>query len=289
MPQWNCACSNCQDARRGTIPARTQSSVAISAEGEEWFLVNVSADLRAQIEAFPELQPAEKSARNTPIAGVLLTNADLDHILGLFTLREGGPLEIYATPATRRVLVEEMGLEKILGAFSGARWHDVPTEDFGALGPGGAASRLSFRAIGLGGKPPPFADKGAEGGGIHSVAYEFLDSRSGGRLLVAPDVAAINEPLRLGMQNADAVVLDGTFWDEEELARVRPGAVKASAMGHLPVGEGSLNLLAKLPARHKIYIHINNTNPMLAVSSPQRRAVEAAGIAVGEDGYSFEL
>jgi hypothetical protein len=311
--------------------------------------------LRAQIESFPELHPGSSSLRNTPIAGVLLTNADLDHVLGLFALREGDTLNIYATDAVRQTLTRPIGLQAVLHAFSGVNWHLPPASGFAplpaceqstdAVNPRTAArnrgrqageasvreSRLAsaevtkgtegtegtqgatpshrpmvmsairmpftqhatrntlrYRAIILPGSAPPFAKEGSLGGG-HCVAYQFLDERTGGRLLVAPDVARITEPLREAVKDSEAVIFDGTFWSAGELARVKRGAVAAGKMGHVPIQNGSLNLLEKSAARHKIYIHINNTNPILAGRSPQRSKVEAAGILVGQDGYAFEV
>ncbi len=300
-----------------------------------WFLVNASPDLRWQIESFPDLRPNSRSLRNTPIAGVLLTNADLDHVLGLFNLREGGPVNIYATDAVRRILTGPLGLQAVLQAFCGVKWHKLPTNGFAPLPtndqageglnsrtaakcrggkkwrqdsaetrrgpspdiPSASATRdtqhatrslLSYRAIVLPGSDPPFA-KSSSRPGAHSVAYQFLDARTGGRLLVAPDVARINAPLQEAMEESDAVIFDGTFWSADELARVKRGAVTARKMGHVPIQKGSLNLLAKLRARRKIYIHINNTNPVLARQSPQRSQVEASGIMIGQDGYAFEV
>ena len=250
--------------------------------------MNAAPDLRAQIEAFPALQPSHISQRNSPIAGILLTNVDLDHVLGLFTLREGGPVHIYATPGMRAVLNRQMALGKVLRTFSGVRWHSVPVGRFAPLPPGDAGSRLNFRAIELSDQPPPFA-KRISPKGIYSVAYQFVDSHTGKRLLVAPDVASVNGPLRQALEHSEAVIFDGTFWREDELAAIRPGAANAREMGHLPIQKGSLNLLANLRARHKIYIHINNTNPILAPDSAERRAVEAADIVVGEDGFSLQV
>jgi pyrroloquinoline quinone biosynthesis protein B len=145
-----------------------------------------------------------------------------------------------------------------------------------------------YRAIFLPGKPPPFA-KDIPPQGSHSVAYQFLDSQTGGRLLVAPDVGALNEPLLEALSSSDAVLFDGTFWSADELSQVKSHAPKAGEMGHVTIRDWSLSLLGKLAARHKIYIHINNTNPILASDSPERAAVEAAGIIVGTDGFEFEL
>jgi pyrroloquinoline quinone biosynthesis protein B len=284
LPQWNCACLNCQDARRGRIPPRTQSSVAISEDGHHWFLVNASPDLPGQIQKHPDLQPAARSFRNSPISGVLLTNADLDHVLGLFSLREGGRLNIHATAAVREALTDPLGIAPVLDVFCGASWREPPVTGFAPVIDG----NLRYRAIALPGTSPPFA-KGISNGGVHSVAYQFLDQRTGGRLLVAPDVAGINDGLREALETSDAVLFDGTFWSDDELSLVKTTARGAAAMGHLTIKDGSLDLLGKLAARRKIYFHINNTNPILSRDSAEKAAVEAAGITIGYDGLEFEL
>jgi pyrroloquinoline quinone biosynthesis protein B len=247
--------------------------------------------LPAQIEAFESLQPAARPPRNTPLAAILLTNADLDHVLGLLALREGETLSIYATETVRRTLARTLGLDKVLQAFCGAVWQKPPTDDFFSLAP--PKGSLRCRAIPLPGKPPRFersksARRQTPASG-HSVAYQFFDQRTGGRLLVAPDVAAIGGELQAALEQSQAVLFDGTFWSSDELSAVKPGAAKADEMGHVTIKDVSLKVLAKLPARHKVYIHINNTNPILACHSPERSAVEAAGIVVGYDGMSFEV
>jgi pyrroloquinoline quinone biosynthesis protein B len=288
LPQWNCNCRNCSSARLGQIPPLTQSSVAIGDDSGNWFLISASPDLLAQIAACPSLQPDSKTARNTPIAGVLLTNADLDHTLGLLSLREGGRLKIYATKAVREVADLCPGVTAIMDAFGGVAWEEPPDTFTALRGVDGVESSVRFRAIGLPGKPPKFAN-GIAPGGRHSVAYQLVDARTGGRLLVAPDVAGLNEALQTAMVDSDAVLFDGTFWSGDELARVKDKAVSAAEMGHVTIKDCSLALLGGLPAIRKIYIHINNTNPVLTPGSPERAAVEAAGIMAGFDGLEFEL
>lgn len=286
MPQWNCACTNCQAARQGRISARTQSSVALSEDGQRWFLVNASPDFSVHIQQYPDLQPAPHSLRNTPIAGVLLTNADLDHVLGLFSMREGDRLSIYATRAIRTALTDYMGVATVLDVFCGTAWHEPPVTEFAPVVADGGD--LLYRAIVLSGTPPPFA-KGMSDEGAHSVAYQFLDKRTGGRLLVAPDVAEANDGLREALATSDAVLFDGTFWSDDELSLVKSTAHGAAAMGHVTIKDCSLDLLGKLAAPRKIYFHINNTNPILSPDSPEKIAVEAAGIVIGYDGLEFEL
>jgi pyrroloquinoline quinone biosynthesis protein B len=267
----------------------TQSSIAIRADSGGWFLVNASPDLPAQIHAFPDLQPGSAALRGTPISGVLLTNADLDHVLGLLSLREGGRLQIHASKAVRETLDGCLGLTSILDAFCGVSWHEPPQADFAPLsGTKGGQGSLVYRSIELPGGPPVFA-RGKRRDGVHSLAYHFMDRNTGGRLLVAPDVACCNDALAAAMLESDAVLFDGTFWSGDELLRVKAMARSADEMGHVTIKDHSLDLLGRLPARHKIYIHINNTNPVLSPNSPERAAVVASGIVVGYDGLEFEI
>jgi pyrroloquinoline quinone biosynthesis protein B len=251
-------------------------------------LVNASPDFSTQALSFPPLHPDTRLSRNSPIAGVFLTNADLDHLLGSFSLREGNAAQLYATRAVRTTAEESLGLETVLNSFCGCHWHDLVYTDFEALdNPDGGEPTLSYRAIELPGAAPRFARKAEKRG--QSVAYQFRDNRTRGLLLVAPDVSVITDDLRQALGSSDAVLFDGTFWSAQELGKVRAGAPAASDMGHVTIEDCSLKLLSGLPARIKIYIHINNTNPILATASHERAAVEAGGITVGTDGLEFEL
>jgi pyrroloquinoline quinone biosynthesis protein B len=262
--------------------------VAISADGVSWYLVNASPDLRAQIEAFPRLWPKPESARNTPISGVLLTNADLDHVLGLFLLREAGQLRIFSPQPVLEVLADDLRFTEIVRPFCKIEYYEPPFDTFAPLpGVDGRFRHLSVRAIPLSTQPPPYSAMEIANG-PQSVAYEIFDGRTEHRLIVAPDVAAITPELQQAMEAAHAVLFDGTFWSELEFQRVTGKKRTAADMGHLPV-ETSLETLRKLKARHKIYFHINNTNPILTPGSKERALVEGAGVKVGEDGIEFEL
>ena len=281
LPQWNCACANCTAARRGTIPARTQSSVAIQVDGGRWLLINASPDLRAQANAFNALHPDPAQARSTtPISDVLLTNADLDHVLGLFLLREGRQtLRVHCTAAVRQTLGRGLRMDDVLAGYCGVEWRSFPME---------ICSGVNVRAIPLPGAPPRYAPLGDPSEG-QSVALEFTDERRGARAVVAPDVAAVTPELLSALETADLVLFDGTFWSEDELRRVDPAARTASQMGHLPISDGSLEILRNLRAPTRVYLHINNTNPILAPDSPEHAAMRAAGVLVGEDGMDFAL
>jgi len=290
LPQWNCSCPNCQAARRGVLPHLTQSSVAVSEEPDRWFLINASPDFPTQVTGFPELHPKTKPPRNSPIRGVLLTNSDLDHILGVFSLREGERITLYATSAVRDS-TSQLGLEKTLNAFCGANWQEPPTKGFEPLDVNSTPETgLRYKAIELPGGPPRFhVPKPPAATRGHSVAYLFETPRTRHRLLVAPDVGTVNPALQAALESAEAVLFDGTFWSGDELRAVRPGAPEATEMGHVTIKDCSLKLLAGLRAKKKILIHINNTNPILMEGSPERLAVEAAGLTVGWDGLEFEL
>jgi pyrroloquinoline quinone biosynthesis protein B len=268
LPQWNCACVNCVAARGGKIDPRTQSSIAISGDSDEfqsWWLINASPDLPRQIESTTRLQPRRNASRNTPIAGVLLTNADIDHVLGLLLLRQKEkPLVVYAANDTRAALA---WLDRTLARFCGIEWRKI-SPDFQRL-----KGSIAFRAIEL----------------PHSVAFQFLDEASGRSALVAPSVSELTRELSEASADSDVILFDGTFWSDEELAAVRPGARSSREMNHLPVSGGSLDFLRQPPARRKIYTHINNTNPILMPGSPERTELEQAGIEVARDGLEIVL
>ena len=268
LPQWNCTCVNCVAARAGKIDPQTQSSIAIGVDSEKlesWWLINASPDLPRQIESTTQLQPRRNASRNTPIAGVFLTNADIDHALGLLLLRQQEkPLVVYATNETRTALA---WLDRALARFCGIEWRTVIPK-FQSFD-----STLAFRAIEL----------------PESIAFQFRDDTSGRTALFAPSVGSLTEQLRDAVHTSDLVMFDGTFWSNEELGRVRPGARRAREMNHLPINDGSFDVLRQSPARRKIYIHINNTNPILMPGSRERVQVEQGGIEIARDGLEIVL
>jgi pyrroloquinoline quinone biosynthesis protein B len=268
LPQWNCACANCAAARSGKIAPQTQSTIALSSDSEEkpqWFLINASPDLPRQIENITDLQAHREAPRNSPIGPVFLTNADIDHALGLLLLRQDeAPLVVYATDQTRTALA---WLDRVLARFRGIEWRKVGAE-FQSL-----SGKLGFRAIQLPG----------------SVAYQFRDDSSGATALFAPIVGELTEQLRNAVDASAVVLFDGTFWADGELATVRPGARTSREMNHLPISDGSLDFLRQSPARRKIFTHINNTNPILRPGSRERAQVEQAGIEIARDELEIIL
>ena len=213
----------------------------------------------------PQLQPGRDSPRSTPIAGVLLTNADIDHALGLLLLRQQEtPLIVYAADQTQAALA---WIDSVLARFCGIKWRKI-SADFQSLG-----GSIGFRAIEL----------------PRSVAFQFRDDTSGATALFAPSVGELTEELREAVGGSDVIIFDGTFWSDGELAIVRPGARSAREMNHLPIRDGSLDLLRQSPVRRKIYTHINNTNPILMPGTRERAQVEQAGIEIAHDGLEIVL
>ena len=294
LPQWNCRCPNCAAARAGSpdVEPRTQSSVAVSGDGDVWFLLNVSPDIRQQIIDFPQLVAHGEPNRGTSIGGCVLTDAEIDHTTGLLLLREGGSFDIWSTDLVRGWLQRYLRIEPLLAHFAERRWRELPiAAPIELERPSGGRAGLRVRAFELDPHLPRFVEE--EGNDVAGAVVGLVieDAQSGGKLVYAPCVGAITEALAEAVRDADAVLIDGTFWTDDELVRVCAGDRTARDMGHLPVGgkEGSLGWLAELPVRHRVYVHINNTNPMLDRSSPEYEEVRSREVSVGIDGNEFEL
>jgi pyrroloquinoline quinone biosynthesis protein B len=266
VPQWNCACAGCAAARAGTIPSRTQDSICVSADGERWVLINASPDIRIQLERTPELHPP--APRGSPVRAIILTNADVDHVLGLFVLREAEPIVVWSTRAVREA-IEANALVKSLRRREGQlTWRDlVIDEDFEIAG-------LHVRAFAAPGKPPIYAPQDRRSP-EDNVGLVFGDS-------LAYVTGAGGPGPYLDRIDTDRVLFDGTFWSSDELGL---GLPRAEDMAHWPIG-GDAGSLRALAGRRVIYTHINNTNPIL-LDSPERRQVEAAGFAIAYDGMTL--
>ena len=292
FPQWNCGCVNCHRLRQGRLrgKARSQAQLAVSADGQAWFLLNASPDLRTQIEATPELHPSA-GARHSPIAGIVLSSGDLDNVLGLLLLREFQPLRIFSTAAIRQIVSQDNSFFRLLERVPGqAGWSEIRPGGVFELKSSGAC--ICCRAIALPGAYPAYVSENERGRLAMDKAVLALVLESGGRkMLFAPALPAITKELQAAMQNSDLLFVDGTFWSDDELRQVRGGGPTARKMGHLPIGGpgGSLEQMASLKGPRKIYIHINNTNPMLDEESPQHRQAREAGWEIAEDGWEFEL
>ncbi|HYL95917.1 MAG TPA: pyrroloquinoline quinone biosynthesis protein PqqB [Terriglobales bacterium] len=292
FPQWNCGCVNCQRLRQGSLrgKARSQAQLAVSADGQAWFLLNASPDLRAQIEATPELHPLG-GARQSPIAGIALSSGDLDNVLGLLLLREFQPLNIFSTAPIRKIVSQDNSFFRLLERIPGqVTWTEIRPGAVFELKSSGAG--ICCRAIALPGSYPAYVSESQRGQLAKDEAVLALALESQGRKMVfAPALPAITKELRAAMQDCDLLFVDGTFWSDDELQQVRGGGLTAREMGHLPVGGpgGSLEQLVSLQRPQKIYMHINNTNPMLDEESAQHRQAREAGWEIAEDRWEFEL
>jgi pyrroloquinoline quinone biosynthesis protein B len=301
FPQWNCACPNCRAVRAGTFSgkARTQTQVAVSADGQSWFLLGASPDLRAQIEATPELHPRlEQNAagvRHSPIKGAVLANADLDHTLGLLLLRELQPLRAYATNSVRRILNEDNSLFAMLRrAPDQVSWTDfAPGDSFALCNTGGEESGLHCRALSLDTHFPTYVSpaRRSQLAACEASLGLIVESPAGRRLAFMPAVSAITKELLRELESTDVILFDGTFWSDDELIDIQGSRQTARQMGHVPVSgdDGSLRQLAALSRPRKIYVHINNTNPMLNEAGGEHLQVRDAGWEIAEDGWQFEL
>jgi len=296
FPQWNCACPNCRALRNGAFrgKARTQAQVAVSEDSRSWFLLGASPDLRVQIEATPELHPRE-GLRQSPIAGAVLANADIDHVLGLLLLRELQPLRVYATDSIRRILTEDNSMFAMLQRIPGqVSWTSFAVrKTFQLETPAGKDSGLRCRALSLGTHFPAYVSPQRQPEltpGESSLGL-IVESPSGKRLAYMSAVPQIDDGLMKELESADVLLFDGTFWSDDELIRIQGSGQTARQMGHVPVssGEGSLSKLAGLRRPRKIYVHINNTNPMLNEAGPEYRQVRDAGWEIAEDGCQFDL
>jgi pyrroloquinoline quinone biosynthesis protein B len=293
FPQWNCACPNCRALRAGTFPgkARTQTQVAISNDDKNWFLLGASPDLRAQIEATPELHPRD-GIRQSPIAGVVLSNADVDHTLGLLLLRELQPLRVHSTASIRSILTEDNSMFAMLQRIPGqVSWTEfAPETTFPLLDSTSEDSCLRCLALSLGSHYPAYVSQGRRSELVSCQASLGLivESPSGKRLAFMSAVPQIDNALLREFESADVLLFDGTFWSDDELIRIQGSGQTAQQMGHVPVSS-SLERLAELRRPRKIYLHINNTNPMLNEAGPEYRQVREAGWEIAEDGWQFDL
>lgn len=291
FPQWNCNCRNCNGVRKGTIRARprTQSSIAVSADRAGWVLINASPDVLAQFRAFAPLQPA-RALRDTAVRAILLIDAQIDHTTGLLMLREGAALDIYCTEQVRKDLTLGNPLFNVLDHYCGVEWHRIAPDPRGSFSVAGADG-LAFTAVPLKSKPPPYSPHRNEPRPGDNIGLRIVDTRSRRSLFYAPGLGEIEPHLKPILAEADCLMLDGTFWSDDELVRLGISAKRARDMGHLPQSGpgGMLEALKPLPAARKILIHINNTNPILDEDSAERAALEAAGIEVAHDEMEIEL
>jgi pyrroloquinoline quinone biosynthesis protein B len=282
FPQWNCNCPVCAAARDGRATPRTQSSIVVRSGAEPWYLVNASPDLLGQLADLPTDRSG--GMRSMPIAGVVLTDGEIDHTAGLLLLRESNaPLRVYSTPAVRDALSESYPLLRMLERYSGVDWRPLETDGPTAL----EGSSLAVETFPTGGDAPLYM---GDAPGPSAIGLTVRDTEAGGTLVYAPGIEALDETVSARLAESDLVLADGTFFRNDDLVALGLGERDSWAMGHAPLtGEGgTLEALAALDAR-TVLVHINNTNPILVDGSPERAVVEERGIVISTDGMEFEV
>ena len=283
FPQWNCRCPTCTAARTGAAARpRTQSSIAIRGATGPWLLVNASPDLREQLE--PLAAERADGERAAPVAGVLLTDAEIDHTAGLLLLRESSaPIRVYGSDAVRRALTDGFPVLPILARYSSVDWRTLEPESSIPID----GSSLEVESFAAGGDAPRYLTAGD----VEAAGLVFRDRATGGVLTYLPGLARLDDGVLGRLGASDVVLVDGTFWRDDELARLGISQRSARDMGHVPLSGdgGTLERLAGLERPRKVLVHINNTNPILLEDSPEREQVVRAGVEVAYDGLEVEL
>ncbi|HWE07841.1 MAG TPA: pyrroloquinoline quinone biosynthesis protein PqqB [Solirubrobacteraceae bacterium] len=285
FPQWNCHCEPCEAARVGNrARPRTQSSLAVRGDEGPWFLVNASPDARQQLEA---LAPRRADAvRAPPIAGLLLTDAEIDHTAGLLLLRESAmPVRVFGDAGIERALRDGYPVLTMLERYCGVEWRTLERERAVSLD----GSSLTVESFAAGGDPPRYAT--APGLELEASGFVFRDRAGGGVVTYVPGLARLDEDVLDRFAASDLVLVDGTFWRDDELARLGISERTASDMGHVALSGpgGTLEALSRLERPRKALVHINNTNPILLEDSPEREAVLRAGVEIAYDGLEFTV
>jgi pyrroloquinoline quinone biosynthesis protein B len=291
FPQWNCNCRQCSGVRNLTLKAtpRTQSSIAVSADRANWVLFNTSPDILAQLAAFPELQPA-RALRDTAIRAIVFIDSQIDHTTGLLMLREGCPHQVYCSDMVYEDLCTGFPLFNMLKHWNGGvQRHSIPLD--GTPFTIADIDGLEFTALPVTGKAPPYSPHRHDPHVGDNIGMQVRDTRSGKSLFYAPGLAELSPQTLALMEAADCLLVDGTFWRDDEMATVGLGDRKAADMGHLPQSGpgGMLDVLRPLRRPRKILIHINNTNPILDEESAERSTLEEEGIEVAYDGMDITL
>lgn len=291
FPQWNCNCHNCRGVRTNEMRTkpRTQSSIAVSTDERNWVLFNVSPDIRSQIEAFPGLQP-KTGMRDTGIKAIILIDSQIDHTTGLLILRESPqPLEIYCTEMVRQDLSTGFPIFTMLEDYCKVNHHAIPLDSNGFTIP--RIDDLLFHPHSLKSKAPPYSPHRHDPHDGDNIGVTIEQVSTGKKVYYAPGLGEIESHVLAVMTDADCVLVDGTFWQDDEMEQAGVGTKKARQIGHLPQSgkQGMIETLNKIKKPRKILIHINNTNPILDEESEQRKTLTEFGIEVSYDGMEIVL
>ena len=290
FPQWNCNCHNCHRIRHSTMngKARSQSSIAVSTDNKNWLLINTSPDIRSQLEAFPAIQPKE-GIRDTGIKAILLIDSQIDHTTGMLMLREGKPLEVYCTEMVKQDLSTGFPLFTMLKDYCTVNHHAVPVDGSSFTIP--AIEDLRFYTQALKSKAPPYSPHRHDPHEGDNIGVIIEQISTGKKIFYSPGLGEIEPHVMTAMQEVDCLLVDGTFWTDDEMCTQQISHKRAREIGHLPQSGpgGMIEVLSGVAKARKILIHINNTNPILDDDSEQRKILDAAGIEVAYDGLEIDL
>jgi len=290
FPQWNCNCHNCHRLRNQTLKgsARTQSSIAVSTDDNNWLLFNASPDIRTQLEAFPAIQP-KNGIRDTGIKAVMLIDSQIDHTTGLLMLREGKPLDIYCTEMVKQDLTTGFPLFNMLSHYCTINHHPIPVDGSQFTIP--AINDLRFYTQALKSKAPPYSPHRYDPHEGDNIGVIIEQISTGKKVFYSPGLGEIEPHVMEAMQTVDCLLVDGTFWTDDEMCTQQISHKRAREIGHLPQSgpEGMIEVLSSVQKARKILIHINNTNPILDEDSAERKQLDAAGIEVAYDGLEIDL
>lgn len=291
LPQWNCNCDNCRAARAHDphVRLRNQPSLAISSDGENWHLLNVGPDIRQQINEHSQLHP-KHGLRHTPIRSIILTNADIDHIAGLLILRESRPYTVYSTPWLKRVVLDSNTAFRLLVRKpEPVKWVEFPLGE--TFSPDGSPE-IEITPFPVPGKVPLYLMDDYANDPESTIGLNIRDTKSGKRLVFVPGVQDFAPIVREQIAQADVLFIDGTTFTDTEMQDLGVAhAPTARVMGHWPVGgeDGTVAMLKDRPNIRKVFIHMNNTNPMLREGSPQAEFVRKAGWEISYEGMTLEV
>jgi pyrroloquinoline quinone biosynthesis protein B len=294
VPQWNCGCEICLKARNDPALQSTQASIAVSADGDHWFLLNASPDLRQQLIATPQLHPKSGQLRHSPISGVILTNGEIDAVAGLLSMREGSPFTIYAHAKVLSIL-KANSIFNVLNEKNVQRRGIELDKAFEPTLPDGSPSGIEILPFPVAGKSAWYLEGkvhpgGGDGAG-DTLGLRLRDRASGKYFYFLAACAEVTDDLKARLAGAALVFFDGTVWRDDELIVAGLGAKTGQGMGHIAMSgvHGAIESLKGLDIGSRIFLHINNSNPALLHASPERKMAEAAGWQIPADGTEITL
>ena len=295
VPQWNCGCPICRKARTEHPELQsTQASIAISADGDHWFLINASPDLRQQVVATPQLHPRAGKLRHSPISGVILTNGEVDAVAGLLSMREGWPFTIYAHAKVLSIL-KANSIFNVLSEQNVRRQPIEVNETFEPALPDGSPSGIEILPFAVPGKSAWYLEgqvhpAGHDGAG-DTLGLRLRDKATGRYFYFLAACATVTDDLKSRLAGAPLIFFDGTVWRDDELIAAGLGNKTGQGMGHIAMSgdTGAIESLADLDIGRKIFLHINNSNPALLHDSAERKMAEQAGWQIPADGTEITL